>query len=220
MRRYQSMAFVRQRGVALFVGLVFLVILSLVAVIAMQGTLIEMRMVTNVARHEQAFETSEGLRTIPLTVFDEHVFNRGWPTGMGGSLPDADFTADMGLSSQLFDKLKAGIHKDSGVPEMLYSSLGAGESLYSPSTWATDVSMAIDDPSTGDEDLAANIAIVPDGAVLAEGSGTAVAAGYRGLGSGAAGGGGNLYFEVKSIATAPANGRAVTMSQYRQAIRN
>ena len=77
---------VRQRGVALFVGLVFLVVLSLVAITAMKGTLIEMRMGTSTARHEQAFETSETLRGVPVSLFDEHVFERGWPSVLGGKI--------------------------------------------------------------------------------------------------------------------------------------
>ena len=231
MRTHDMMQFERQRGVALFVGLIFLVVLSLIAVISMQGTVLEMRMTTNVARHEQAFEASDSLRTVPLAVFDQHVFNRGWPTSMGGSLPDDDFTkcsnasssGCMGLSKTFFDSFKSGITKPSGTsPELLYSSLQSGEDLYKPDTWQTDVAMSICDVSSSNcaNKVGSDIAIMPDGAVIAEGSGSAIAAGYRGLGSGAAGGGGSLYFEVRSIGTTPGSGRAVTASQYRQAIRN
>ena len=37
---------------------------------------------------------------------------------------------------------------------------------------------------------------------------------------GAAGGGANMYFEIRSVGTVPGNGIATTHSQYRQTIRN
>jgi len=40
----------RQRGVALFLGLVFLVILTLVALVVMRGTMLEMRLTTATTR--------------------------------------------------------------------------------------------------------------------------------------------------------------------------
>lgn len=58
-------------------GLIFLVMLSLVAIIAMRGTLLEMNLVNVTAKHEQAFETSEAARAVPLALFDQHVFYRG-----------------------------------------------------------------------------------------------------------------------------------------------
>lgn len=217
----------RQRGIALFVGLIFLVVLSLLAAIAMRGTLMEMRMATNVAKHEQAFETSETLRAVPISVFDEHVFNRGWPSELGGSLPDDDFGYK--LKPDMITAFSDGL-KDAcdGSLDLFYSSLQPAcdgmpaESRYDSSTWHPDVVLAICDVSSSNcaENVVAKIAIIPDGTVLEEGSGSAQAAGYRGIGGGAAGGGGSIYFEVMSTATVPGNGRAVTMSQFRQAIRN
>ncbi len=218
---------VRQRGVALFVGLIFLVVLSLVAVVAMRGTLMEMHMATNVARHEQAFEASETLRGVPISVFDEHVFNRGWPKELGGSLPNDDFAYT--LKPSMVTALKSGLQDAcDGNIDLFYSSLQPAcdgmpaESRYDPSTWHPDVLLTICDVASSGcaANVMAKVAIVPDGTVLEEGSGSAQAAGYRGIGGGAAGGGGSIYFEVMSTATVPGNGRAVTMSQFRQAIRN
>lgn len=217
----------RQQGVALFIGLIFLVVLSLVAVIAMRGTLLEMRMATNVARHEQAFEASETLRAVPMSVFDEHVFNRGWPEELGGSLPNDDFAYT--LKPDMVSAFSAGLQDAcDGSKDLFYSGLQAAcnglpaESRYDPGTWHPDVVLTICDVGTADcgANITAAVAIVPDGTVLEEGSGSAQAAGYRGLGGGAASGGGAAYFEVMSTATVPGNGRAVTMSQFRQAIRN
>jgi Tfp pilus assembly protein PilX len=55
----------RQRGIALFIGLVFLVMLTLVSLVVMRGTLVEMRMTTATSRHEQLFEASETARRVP-----------------------------------------------------------------------------------------------------------------------------------------------------------
>lgn len=218
-----------QRGVALFVGLVFLVVLSLIAIIAMKGTLLETRMSTSSARHEQAFETSETLRTLPVSLFDEHVFERGWPTELGGSLPDADFNYQSDLTSGMLTTVNSALQNDcSGEKTLLYgqlqSSCGAlvAETLYDPSTWHPDMKISICDVSSNGcaSNVSAVVSVVPDGQILSEGAGGAQAAGYRGLGVGSAGGGGSMYFEIKSVGSASSNGVAVTHSQYRQSIRN
>jgi hypothetical protein len=217
----------RQRGIALFVGLVFLVVLSLVAVIAMRGTLMEMRLVTNVARHQQAFETSETLRAVPVSLFDEHVFQRGWPESLGGSLPNADF--DFGLTDDMLKVVKNGLQKDcDGNIDVFYGNLEdtcgsyPAEDRYDTSTWHPDAILSMCDVTSSGctRSVSATVSIIPDGTVLAEGSGGAQAAGYRGLGGGAAAGGGSMYFELMSVGTVPGDGRAVTMAQYRQSIRN
>lgn len=222
----RNRSLVRQRGVALFVGLVFLVVLSLVAITAMKGTLIEMRMGTSTARHEQAFETSETLRGVPVSLFDEHVFERGWPAVLGGTLPDADFDYQSKFPSTLLTAVADGLQDDcSGNPTLLYAQLqtcGTPESLYDPSTWHPDMTLSVCDvaASSCTTEVGGKVSIVPDGQVLAEGAGGAQSAGYRGLGVGAAGGGANMYFEIRSVGTVPGNGIATTHSQYRQTIRN
>lgn len=217
----------RQRGIALFVGLVFLVVLSLVAVIAMRGTLMEMHLVTNVASHERAFEASETLRSIPVSMFDEHTFQRGWPAELGGTLPDSDFSFN--LTPAMITVVKNGLQKDcSGALDSFYGNLEPAcnsmlaENIYDTATWHPDVVLTMCDvASSGCADkINATISIVPDGTVLAAGSGGAQAAGYRGIGGGAAGDGASKFFELMSVGTVSGNGRAVTMAQYRQSIRN
>lgn len=218
-----------QRGIALFIGLIFLLILSIVAVMAMKGTLVEMRMTTNTARHETAFEASEALRSVPISLFDEHVFARGWPTSFNGDVPDSEFTYSTDLPAGLLAKAKSALQNDcSSEPSLFYGTLQGAcngmpkETLYDASTWHPDMVIAICDTSTEScaADVDAKIAVVPDGTVMKEGAGGAQAAGYRGLGIGAAAGGAEMYFEVKSVATAPGNGTATTHTQYQQTIRN
>lgn len=217
----------RQRGIALFIGLLFLIVLSLVAVVAMRGTLVEMHMVNNMAAQQRAFQISETLRSVPVQLFDQHVFNRGWPKELGGSLSNNDFTYS--LPSSMLSAVKGGLQQNCssqlddfyGGLEPACNSMPA-ENRYDPSTWHPDVILKVCtvSSSTCVADNVATIYIVPDGTVLSEGAGSAQAAGYRGVGSGAATGGGSLYFEIMSVGEAPGEGRAVTMAQYRQAIRN
>ncbi|MDQ6648385.1 MAG: PilX N-terminal domain-containing pilus assembly protein [Pseudomonadota bacterium] len=223
-----------QRGIALFVGLVFLVILSLVAVVAMRGTLLEMRMVSNVAAHERAFEVSESFRAIPLALFNDHTFNRGWPTaGMGGSVADADFgtfpqcgskpVGSNGISCQVLDDVKIRKPSSGALLNLYEVQFTSGEKSYDPATWMKndpDVTIAVCDGSGAcTSGGSARIWIRPDGTALATGSGAAQAAGYRGPGSAAASGGSAMFFEVLSEGTAN-SARAVTLSQYRQRISN
>lgn len=216
-----------QRGVALFVGLIFLLVLSIIAVMAMRGTLTEMKMVTNVARHEAAFEASEALRAVPVTLFDQHVFARGWPTSFGGAVPDGDFTYTQSLSTDMLAKVKTSIQKDcTGAVSLFYGTLQPAcdplpkESLYDPTTWHPDMKISICDTSSSScsANVSAVVAVVPDGSVLSSGSGGAQAAGYRGLGVGSAGGGADLLFEIRSVATAQGGGTSTTHTQYHQNI--
>ncbi|SDF14830.1 MULTISPECIES: PilX N-terminal domain-containing pilus assembly protein [Rhodanobacteraceae] len=217
-----------QRGIALFVGMVFLVVLSIVAVVAMRGTLVEMRMVTNTARHETAFEASEALRSVPVSLFDEHVYARGWPASFNGDVPDSEFTYSTDIPASLLAEAKSALQTDCSTnkPSLFYGQLQPAcgdqpkETLYNPATWRPDMIIAICDTGTKScsGDVKASVAIVPDGTTLGEGAGGAQAAGYRGLGIGAANGGAEMYFEVRSIATAPGDGAATTHTQYHQMI--
>lgn len=218
----------RQRGIALFVGMVFLVVLSIVAVIAMRGTLVEMRMVTNAARHETAFEASEALRSVPVSLFDQHVYARGWPTAFKGDVPDSEFSYNTDIPASLLAEAKQALQDDcsTGKPSLFYGQLQGAcggkpkETLYDPTTWHPDMIIAICDTGTRScaGDIQATVAIVPDGTTMSEGAGGAQAAGYRGLGIGSANGGAEMYFEVRSVATAPGDGSATTHTQYHQMI--
>lgn len=215
----------RQRGIALFVGLIFLVVLSLVAVIAMQSTFLEMRMATNVARHEEAFQMSDSMRGAVGPFLDSNFFNGGWPTGWGGSVPDNDFdwtTACNGQSTcAALTLFKTAIMAASNPPKQITGSIDVGEEPYDPSTWLTDLTLTQTNPN-GLGNIAAKMSIVPDGVSGTQGSGTAQAAGYRGLGVSIAGGGFAKFFEVQSVGLSPddgSNGRAVTIAQYRAVAR-
>jgi hypothetical protein len=217
----------RQRGVALFVGLVFLVVLSLVAIIAMQSTFLEMRMATNVARHEEAFQMSDSMRGAVGPFLDANLLTGGWPVSWGGAVPDNQFdwtsvcpnaslpvtTANCPLVSTVATAIK-----NAATPfKQITGPLDTGEEPYDPSTWVIDFTLTQNNPN-GTGKIAASISLVPDGVVPNQGSGTAQAAGYRGLGVSTAAGGFAKFFEVQAIGLSPddgTNGRAVTIAQYR-----
>ncbi|MER3547447.1 MAG: hypothetical protein C4338_07520 [Rhodanobacteraceae bacterium] len=229
----------RQRGIALFVGLVFLIVLSLVAVIAMQSTFLEMRMVTNVARQSEAFQISESTRSVltapPATsLFAQSFAQGGWPVSWGGSVPDNDFSAIGNCKSPWTDatncamvlKFKSALIPGAdGTPKLLYGTFdspGADgktpETTTNPSNWVTDATLYFADPNVGGGKLSGALSVVPDGSGNNPGSGTAQAAGYRGLGVAAAAGGASRYFQIRSVGLSPSdgsNGRATTIVQFK-----
>lgn len=92
----------KARGFALITALIFLVVLTLVAVIAMKGSGLELRMSSNNAQHAEAFESSEAPRRIAsrlLQVLGDNLAN-GWPASIGGNTPNDlfNYTIPPGMS--------------------------------------------------------------------------------------------------------------------------
>lgn len=221
----------RQHGMALFVGLVFLVVLSLVAVIAMQSTFLEMRMATNVARHEEAFQMSDSMRGAVGPFLEANMLTGGWPVSWGGNVPDSQFdwssvcpNATLPVTTTncpLVSTFANAIANATTKFKQITGPLDATEEPYDPSTWVTDFTLSQDNPN-GIGKIAANISLIPDGIVPNQGSGTAQAAGYRGLGVSTAAGGFAKFYEVQAVGLSPddgSNGRAVTIAQFRTVTR-
>ncbi len=76
---------VRQRGIALVITLVLLLVMTMIAVVAMRTTTVDLKMTTNTVLLRRAFQNSEGARTIIDQVVSAHLFNRGWPPALGGT---------------------------------------------------------------------------------------------------------------------------------------
>ena len=228
----------RQRGIALFVGLVFLVMLTLVSLIVMRGTLLEMRMTTATARHEQAFEASETGRTVPEAVLALHVFNRGWPESWGGSVPDAMFDLNTTFANRMdwVALLNPGTTSGKGIQPpcegtglvIFYMAAPCAaqpaSANYSPSTWAPSVVFNLCNPigtaCSGSDQTTNTISIVRDGVALNQGSGAAQSQGYSSIGVGSSKGGSALLLQVRSQATVPGNGQAATIAQYKLNVTN
>lgn len=84
----------RQRGVALIISLIFLVLLTLIAVSAMQGTILQERMAGNTRNRMLAFQAAEAA----LKAGEASIGGGSLPSGTGyymttGSLPSTNFTS-------------------------------------------------------------------------------------------------------------------------------
>lgn len=216
----------KQRGVALVTGLLLLAVLTIVAVAAMQGTGLELKMATNTAVHAQAFEASEGLRLVAGRLLDEHTFWRGWPTTMtGGVIPSGDF--EVAIPSGLTVDSNDGDEEDAADDLYINNPEGA-DAIQTAAEWGDlDVDMELcvynTDPDTGCTDAAdtrAQVAVYKTGVRQGVGTGSAQAAGYEGLGVAASAGGAHLFYELRSRGTAASNAESLTVAEYRHIIRN
>jgi len=89
-------------GFALVTSLVFLVVLTMVAAVAIRSSGLELKMSTNLSQRSATFETSElgrlmisggGTNGAPQTggLLDAHVYNRGWPVSANGDVANDQF---------------------------------------------------------------------------------------------------------------------------------
>jgi Tfp pilus assembly protein PilX len=228
-----------QRGAALLVGLIFLVVLSLVAVLAMKGTLMEMRMINNVSAHEQAFEFSETVRMTVAKLFNENATVSGWPIVlMGGDKVDtlfgtlpagctssANIVGSTGLSCQMIYATTVRKDASTGLPVNLYAiAYSASEKTYDPTTWKStspegDMKISLCSVITSGciKDLVGRVWVRPDGSSIVSGSQGGIGTAYGVLGASLSGST-NQFFEIFSEATVSGNGRVTTHSQYKQVV--
>ncbi|MGH8446954.1 MAG: pilus assembly PilX family protein, partial [Solimonas sp.] len=104
----------KQNGYALVTAMIFLIILTLVALIAIRSTGLEIKMGANSAMRIEALEASETPRTALGPLLDAHVFARGWPESAGGDVVDSLFAYT--IPTQMT------IAEDSGVPRTWYAA--------------------------------------------------------------------------------------------------
>jgi hypothetical protein len=200
-----------ERGAVLVTSLIFLVMLTVAAVVANQSTVLETRMSTNAVVKARAVEASEALRMASHDLIDTHLYYRGWPQASGGSLNDS-----------LFD-MPAGVVLDTPLTNWGTGN-GASEDLFDPTTWVRDLTLRIDGNGDGDHvddvDQQADFYAYKTVVVNATGSATAMVAGYEGLGKSSASGGALMFFDLRSAGASAANATGVTGSNYRYVVRN
>jgi len=198
----QPAALPRQQGAVLITALMFLTVLTLIGVVSMQSTSMDYQMSTNAVLRDRAFYFSENGREAMGSVVDDHLFERGWT---------ANVTLPTGLSI-------ADINKD------LYNGNDAGESLANSASLTVDATHQLDGNGDGDftdgEDSNSQIIVYKTQTQWASGAGTAMAAGYEGLGKAAAAGGVHVFFELRSRGTTVAGAQATTATEYRAILKN
>lgn len=228
-----------QRGATLFVALMFLLILSLVAVVTLQGTTLEVKMSNSQAQQMVAFQASETMRVMSGAITAVNTTNRGnnnfygnaakWVNQGGGGLVSSPNGST--CSGSTFN-------------------LAANMQFYADSTQYTGTWHSIpgvfdgNQPSSSAASIAGNPALLmcanfgcPGGAATcanpqatawatvyrigtrpAAGNGMGISGGTQGLGR--TQGGGNMWFEIRSQAQASLGTTVVTTSEYRQPIQN
>lgn len=207
----------RYQGYALATALLFLGVLTIVAVTALRMTTVDVRMTHNNALRQRALVNSESGRTVILQPLEEHIFNRGWPESKGGDVKDANFSAAFPTG---FDVLN---RDQNNQPNNLYEANANTEDPYSRDGLDKDLEYEFDGNGNGDygdpADITSNIAVYRTQVIQSPGSAIAGSSGYLGVGYGLANNGAALYLELRSLGEA-ALGKATTASEYRHIIRN
>ena len=203
---------VRQRGLALVVALVLLLVMTMVAIVAMRTTTLDLRMASNTTTTRRAFQNSDGARVAIGAMLDAHVFYRGWPASLGGSLP-ANVVFPVPVEVKLVDATKMYFMGDNGT---------LADAIKTPPR-DVDVQFRADVNNDGKVDAAdmfADLWVSRLGAIPAPGSGAAQGSGYLGPGVGAAGSDAYVFFDLHSKGQSVGNATSTTSADYRALIRN
>ena len=204
----------RQQGVALIVALILLMVLTMVAVISMRTTTLDFKMASNQTMMKRTFQVSESARARIHDVLDSHVFYRGWPVAIGGTVAaSTGFTIPAEIQ----------VDDDPGLQE-LYIANNADHWDRRPAAVDMRLLQDGDNPPDGQfdsaNDMQADIFVSRITAVAAPGSDTSQVTGYEGLGAGAAGAGSHLYFRLIGDAVGTGASQSVTEAHYRYVITN
>jgi len=191
-----------QQGLALIVAMVLLLVMTMVAVIAMRSTTLDLKMTANTTQSRRAFQTSDGTRDSVAPVLAAHVFYHGWPDAIGGTVTE---TADFEIPD-VITITDAEVRYD-------MAENGTFEDL---AERARDIEFRDDVDDNGELDAAdvfGDIWVTRIGVQPAFGSNLVSNASDQGAGSGAA----NKYilFDLRAAGRALGNARSLTGSDYR-----
>lgn len=199
-----------ERGFALITSMIFLLVLTLVAITAMEGTTLELRMSTNDAMRTEAFEAADSPRQVVSRLVDVHAFARGWPITAGGTVPVSDFDYPMPAGLAVIDARNWYIDNTETDP-------------FSPYTLTPDATMTRTLQLDGQTplDVKSEFSVYRLRTSINAGSGAAMVAGYEGTGKAIAASGGSLYFYVSATGMDPTeSAESKTSANYRHIIRN
>lgn len=204
----------RQQGIALVVTLVLLLVMTMIAVVAMRTTTIDLKMTTNTVLSRRAFQNSEGARTVIGQVLSAHLYNRGWPPAAGGvGTANYDIPADV-----VPVEVTANFTTDengtlSGVP-------AAPPEVPPVPLRDPDIRFKHDinnDDVVDTNDMFADIWITFLQTRLREGGSGQVGAGTTG--AGASNGNSLTFVDIRSRGAAPGNAQSITSAEFRALVR-
>lgn len=213
-------------GFALITAMIFLVLLTLVALVALRGSGLEAIVSGNSGQRNEAFESSEAARITIGDVIDAHVYNRGWPTSVtvgaatGEVLPSEFGSLPAGLTLTSLGKWYSDNTEDDTTTTPRPYPAG-----FTPDNLAPDAVYSVSVGTTAAPAVVyANLSVYKLRRDIASGAGAAMSQGYEGLGRAAAGGGGNLFLYVKSsgrdLKGSTSTSNYDTSADFRYVIRN
>lgn len=198
-----------QRGMVLVIALIMLLVLTIVAVVAMRSTTVDIQMTTNTMLKSRAFQGSESARRVTGVALIGHVVNEGWPTSVGGPVdPTSAYTipGEIKIRSNADEYIPV---VESGSVSYMYDADGDGN----PSTGDANCASEAKDLRQGD--ICADIEIELQARTVPAGGSPTIGQGALGTGGGAPAGGAHLYFDVRSTGYGPGNARSETAADYR-----
>lgn len=207
--------FHHQRGLALIVALVLLLVMTMVAVVAMRSTTLDLKMTTNTTLNRRAFQNSDGSRVSIGPTIESHIFYRGWPNTLTGGTVPGSAKFDLPTELKIKDATK---HYYMGENGTLTQILEEDAARKDP-----DIKFRADVNGDGEvnaEDMFADLWVTRAAALPAAGSGAAQGSGYLGTGVGAAGAGANVYLDLRSTGISAGNAGAKTGAEFRVLVRN
>lgn len=183
-----------QRGFALFMGLVFLLMITLVAATAMRGTSLELNMANNTANKEEAFEGAESARMATVRILRDNVSCQfRWSlgaqeTGTGGTCrTGCDLNNEFGPNRP---KYPWEVRLTVDDPAQSLEFHVPGEVPSDPRTFADRFTLRYGPSQAG----ISKVGVYMMEAVLDEGDGSLNSTGYEGIsGSGASGGAARIF---------------------------
>lgn len=222
----------QQGGFALITSVVLLIGLTIVGTVAMRNAGFELRMSENHLQRVEALENSELPRRRLGDIVDQHVYARGWPSERGGEVLKRDFLFDLpdtytieGLSADQEPPRWYVLNKECAPATQC--ALPATDNMLTKARFARDIPTGIGEQTRS---VAAQLGVFKLRTDLNPGAGTAMVAGYEGLGKSSASGGARILFHLESRSTSSRTvrssaaedvaGRAITAATYRHVVRN
>lgn len=207
-RPTQIPSLARQRGIALVITLVLLLVMTMIAVVAMRATTIDLKMTTNTVLQRRAFQSSEGARTAIRRVIASHMYYGGWPANLGGSgFGNYAIPPEVGI-------VNAATHFDTDINGKL-ADIG-------PPTFARDPDIRYrqdvnHDGVPDNTDMFADIWVTFLGTRICAGCSAQTNASTTG--NSAANGGSHTFLDIRASGLAPGNAQQITSAEFRALVK-